>query len=318
MSHSPCITRLLMVLGILIGSRNVRSEDVHKITIDGGQTFQTIEGFGTCLVSWGKFPDIYKSDGFARFYHDTVGLNILREELNDFFHPEVQNAQDISWERIEVKSRAAHFVEFAKRLKRLDPEVKIIGTVWTPPPWMKINGQNGSGRPRGKNSAIGAQDYKQDGRNRVAPEKYEHFVQWLVAVAQFHKKQGIPFHGLSLANEPRFSQWYGSCVWTGEDYATVLGMLGEALEKAGLGEILLFGPEDMTGHMTVVLINSTARPRSVALDFRNIGLLKPMTMYRTKADEGFKSIGALQPSGQTATVNLPGHSVVSLVRQGSR
>ena len=393
--------------------------------------------------------------------------------MNDFQHPEVADAKDISSKRIDVRGRAAVFVDFAKRLKRVDPDVKIIGTVWTPPEWMKLSRKTGSGRPRGQNSAITAQDYRKDGQNRVDPAKYAHFVQWLVAVAQYHKEQGIPFHGLSLANEPRFSQWYGSCVWTGGDYAKALGLLGEAMQKAGLGDVLLFGPEDMTGHLhdqgtkgmieailrdpkakaqldvfathgyedgvkadmsenssrrfwefvksegkpywvteggtgshdwpkpvvqgvalaahnalaagnasafvpwqvsedepsthalavrdrctpktyalmpfsrsiapgsrridaapgfgdvsasaylhprtghlAIVLINSAAEPRAVELALSNVGPLSSLTVHRTTADEGFKNVGALAVAGGAARLELPAHSVVSLVRPG--
>lgn len=239
---------VLVAVGPLAAAQN-RGGPVN-IVVDAGKTYQTIEGFGTCLISWGRYPGQTYTEDFARFYRETVGLNMLRESLNGFTHPEVADPSDIRWQRIEP---GQPFVRFAKMLKALDPDIRIVGTVWSPPAWMKVNrlDNNGTGNG-GVNRAIRASAYitkNGPSTNRVDPAKYDHFVQWLVAVAAFHREQGIPLYGLSLANEPRFSQWYGSCVWTAKDYATVLAKLGPALESAGLGDILLFGPEDMTGHL---------------------------------------------------------------------
>lgn len=247
------------LMGCLAGSLHAapRSpESAGLITVDPSTTYQTIEGFGTCLISWGNYPGETYTEEFADFYLDTVGMNMLRIELNGFLHPEVTDSAEISWEKIEPNSRARTFIDFATKLKQRDPAVRLIATVWTPPPWMKLNGISGNGTgdviENRTNRGIRAQSYETRAgvsTNRVDPAKYEHFVQWLVAVTAFHREEGIPLYGLSLANEPRFSQWYGSCIWTAEDYATALGMLGPALEAAGFGDIVLFGPEDMTGHL---------------------------------------------------------------------
>ncbi len=218
------------------------------VEIDASRTFQTMEGFGTCLISWSDYPEIYQSDDYARFYTETVGLNMLRISLTFFRHPEEAEPRRITADRIEVTDRAAVFVDFAKRLKRVNPDARLIASVWSPPPWMKLNGQGGNGSENRENRGIGGDDYR-GSTNRVDPDKYEHFVAWLVALVELHEREGIPLYALSLANEPRFSQWYDSCVWTAPDYAKVLKMLGHALQQAGHGEVRLFGPEDMTGHL---------------------------------------------------------------------
>jgi O-glycosyl hydrolase len=219
-----------------------------EIVVDGAKTYQTMEGFGTSLTSWGNYAKENYTDSFAKFYREEVGLNILREALDGFSHPEVTKPSEISWKTIVVKSpRGSSFSDFATKLKKLDPNIRIIGTVWTPPAWMKENRHDNNGSAERQNRGIKADSYGSEA-NRVAPEKFEHFVQWLVAVADWHKHNGIPLYAISPANEPRFSQWYGSCIWTAKDLATIVGMLGEALEKAGHGDVLIYGPEDMTGH----------------------------------------------------------------------
>lgn len=226
------------------------------VTVNAKKTFQTIEGFGTCLINWGQYPAETYTSSFADFYARTVGLNMLRENISFYLHPEVDDPSEISWKKIYYDDQTDYevFPDFSAKLMKINPDTRIIGTVWSPPSWMKVNKDIGNGTydTTRVNRAIRASAYITKigpSDNRVDPAKYDHFVQWLVAVAQYHEKKGIPFYGLSLSNEPRFSQWYNSCVWTAEDYAEVLGRLGIALEKAELDHIHLFGPEDMTGHM---------------------------------------------------------------------
>jgi O-glycosyl hydrolase len=179
---------------------------------------------------------------------------MLRINLAFFPCDAFEEPADVSWRDIKVGDKSRVYVDFAKAAKRRNPELRIIGTVWTPPAWMKVNGLEGSGRPRGQNAGVLASSYKlrksdEISKNRVARNKYPHFVAWLAAVADYFKQEGIGLYGMSPANEPRFSQYYVSCVWTAADYATIIARLGEGLEQAGHGEILLYGPEDMTGHL---------------------------------------------------------------------
>ena len=242
--RKPFARASLMLAMLIVASA---AAGAQPVAIDGSETYQTIEGFGTCLIGWGSFGKLYDDD-FAGFYANDVGLNMLRVELSRFQHPEVENPGDISWQTIDTEPRAAVHLNFAKRLKKVNPDLRVIGTVWTPPVWLKLDRTSGNNLPGRRNSGIPAQSYK-GSKNRVDPEQYEHFAQWMVALAGLFKEEGVPFYGLSIANEPRFSQWYGSCVWIAEDYAKGVAIVGKALEDAGFGDIKLFGPEDMTGHM---------------------------------------------------------------------
>ncbi len=227
---------------------------VQEITVDGSRTFQRIEGFGTCLFPHGANPEYYRREEFPGVYAEEMGMNMLRVNITFFECEPFDNPAEVDWRIIEETENARVFTEFAERLKEINPDVRLIATVWTPPAWMKVNQRPNSGRERGQNRAIYASSYRIRGsdevsENRVKPEKYEHFVAWLVAVTEFFDQRGIPLYALSPGNEIRFTQWYVSCVWTAEDYARMFGLLGDRMEEAGYGHVLLFGPEDMTGHL---------------------------------------------------------------------
>lgn len=245
------VTALLLVGAVFVTpacAENVR------IRVDPAQRFQKIEGFGTCLYPHNENYKTYNSPGFDRIYARQLGLNIIRVNLQHFPCEPFERPEDMTFRDIVTDRKSRVYTDFCKAVKKVNPDLRIIGTAWTPPGWMKVNGRENNGQPRGQNRGVMASSYKlrksdEISTNRVAKDKYPHFVAWMTALADYFEQEGIPLYGMSPANEPRFSQWYGSCVWTAEDFATIIGMLGEGLEKAGHGDILLYGPEDMTGHL---------------------------------------------------------------------
>jgi O-glycosyl hydrolase len=50
-----------------------------SLTIDKAAGRQAIEGFGTCIITWGKnASEAYYTDEAARIYVEELGLNMLR------------------------------------------------------------------------------------------------------------------------------------------------------------------------------------------------------------------------------------------------
>jgi glucuronoarabinoxylan endo-1,4-beta-xylanase len=234
----------VIVLIAVLGS----TPSTATVTIDASNTRQVIRGFGTCLISWGKFPSIY-NDEMARVYVEELGLNMLRVNMAAWGYPEIP-ASEMTADKIDLANsdnrRVAVFLEFAKKLKALDPELKIIGTVWSPPAWMK---RNQSITAKGQ-SSIQGNDYHANGQtnNYVEPARYDQFVSWMVAQAEYFRNEGVPFYALSPGNEVMFNQRFESNTWIARDFATIVARLGTALEQRHLGEIKIFGPETMTQH----------------------------------------------------------------------
>ncbi|MGF1483791.1 MAG: glycoside hydrolase family 30 beta sandwich domain-containing protein [Opitutales bacterium] len=253
---STCAGALLVGATALVTTRPaVHAAETAEIQIDAGKTFQTIDGFGTCLISWGQFPGLYYDEKLAKIYADDMGLDILRCELGFGSLPNPTPLEEISHENFSLDAstgRPRVFIEFAQKLKQVNPEMMIIGTVWSPPGWMKAHGQghadpaiprNGQ-RPK---QGISALTYGTT-QNYVTKEHYPHFVKWLVEMAKLWESEGGALSAISPGNEVMFSQPFQSNVWIAEDYAEIVALLGEGLDRAGLSDIRIFGPETMTGH----------------------------------------------------------------------
>ena len=250
MMHSrarPLAALPLVALGLLAGVPALAQP--VAVTIDAAQRHQTMLGFGTCINAWDDWSRVLaRRERFARQYLEELGCNIARVNLwpKDMAPREEPDAIRFEDWRLDVRGEA--YLTFARTLHEVDPTVKIIGTVWSPPAWMKLNNDE-----RGKgSSAIPADRYHARGKgpvdNRVRPDHFDHFAAWVVEYVKLYRQRGTPLYALSIGNEVQFSHGFESCVWTATDYADVLGRVIRRLDAAGLGDLKLFGPETMTGH----------------------------------------------------------------------
>ncbi len=219
------------------------------VTVDGAERYQTVEGFGTCLIAWvERFRTLYRTEDFQRLYVEGVGCNMLRVNMwGPIFEKPTEDWTKIRCEDFDMGANGGRpqiFIDFGRGIRKLDPNIKIIGTVWSPPAWMKVN----RSITDTKSSAIRAGGYGNN-NNRVDPEYFPHFCQWMVEYVRLHDRQGVPFYAVSPGNEVQFSQSFESCVWDGRDFAVIVVMLRERLDAEGYGHVKIFGPETMTSHL---------------------------------------------------------------------
>jgi len=231
---------------VLVAAAPASATDVM---VDGAKRYQTIEGFGTCLIAWiDRFRDLYRTEEFQRIYVEGVGCNMLRVNMwGPTFEKPTEDWTQIRQDDFDMSANGGRpqiFVDFGRGIRKLNPDVKVIGTVWSPPAWMKLN----RSITDTKSSAIRAGGYG-DNTNRVDPKYFRHFCKWMVEYVKLHEKQGVPFYAVSPGNEVQFSQSFESCVWDGRDFATIVIMLREMLDAEGYDHVKIFGPETMTSHL---------------------------------------------------------------------
>ncbi|MFP4581537.1 MAG: glycoside hydrolase family 30 beta sandwich domain-containing protein [Candidatus Sumerlaeia bacterium] len=238
-----------MIIFTMIAGITVFQAGAADVVVDGEKRYQTIEGFGTCLVAWVRdMQNLYRTEAFQRTYAEGVNFNILRVNM---WGPTFEKPTE-DWTRISYKDfdfsanggRPQIFVDFGQGIRKINPDVKIIGTVWSPPAWMKMN----KSITYKRSGAIRANSYE-DNPNRVDPKYFKHFCKWMVEYVKYHDEHGVDFYAVSPGNEIQFSQSFESCIWTGEDFATIVAMLGDMLEEEGYGHVKIFGPETMTSHL---------------------------------------------------------------------
>jgi O-glycosyl hydrolase len=239
--------------------------------INHAQKHQVDEGFGTSINTWhADVAAAYQQNEFLKFYRETLGASALRIELwNGVAIIERERWQDITWRDFQFDdtgTRGAIAANIARRLAAASGNtMRIIGSVWSPPAWMKVNMRMENGHPERKNFALnfdnpvelgawtaaqpgstGGERYTYLGRNKLRRDRYTHFAKLLVEWVRYYRSIGAPLYAISPSNEPRFSHWFGSCVYTPVEYAELTETIAWMFAQEGETQTLLFGPEHMT------------------------------------------------------------------------
>ncbi|BET68264.1 hypothetical protein ASA1KI_31820 [Opitutales bacterium ASA1] len=224
-----------------------KSAEIVRIEIDPEQRHQTIEGFGCSINAWtAPHYALYYDDAFTDFAVEELGLSVFRLQMWGGVTPaEVPDWREIRHQEFRWTGeglRGKMNVDWAKRIVARNPEVKIIGSVWSAPAWMKENASRTG--TRSGYLLDPKRDFDHDNRLRV--DRYQHFAKWIVEWARYMEAQGTPFFALSLQNELMFTQWFESTLYTPSEYARIVETTGAMFEAEGVRKPLFFGPEDMT------------------------------------------------------------------------
>ncbi|HRQ51473.1 MAG TPA: PKD domain-containing protein, partial [Agriterribacter sp.] len=226
---------------------------VVTVTADHNATYQEIEGFGGFgLQREGWSPGPFTSAGFVNTLINDLGLTILRLNIPSNFEVENDNddpfVTDLTQFNINNNTaghddKLADHIEYLKDMKAAGLQ-KVIASVWTPPIWMKYNNKVGNGTT-GQNSAPPYTTNPNAGTNQLRTDMYDEFAEYCVAYIKTIKQlTGIDIYALSIQNEPRFSQFYTSCVYNGEALRDVLKVVGKRFEDENIST-KLFVPEDV-------------------------------------------------------------------------
>jgi len=222
------------------------------VTINATKTHQTIVGFGgfgAQNVYWSGGP--FTSPRFVRDIVEDLGCTIIRDELPTSFEIQNDNADpnvtDLNAYNL-TRAVPGHHAPFADRVPHLKAMREagvqtFITSVWSPAPWMKWNNRIDNGTPN--NSAPGYNANPTTASNQLKVSNYEEFAEMCVAYCRIFKRDvGIDLYALSIQNEPRFSQFYQSCVYDGPALRDLLIVVGRRFKKENI-TTKLFAPEDV-------------------------------------------------------------------------
>ena len=203
-----------------------------RVWVEPGRTFQTVEGFGgafteAAAVTWMKLG-AQQRDDVLRAYFDPVsghGYRFCRVHMNscdfslgNYAHAEVPG--DTALEHFSVARDAQALIPFIRAAQEVaGAPLQLLASPWSPPPWMKSNGQmNGGGT--------------------LLPQYRDAWAGCFVKFIQAYADHGIPIWGVSVQNEPMATQRWDSCLCSAaEERDFIRDHLGPVLRSAGLGHI---------------------------------------------------------------------------------
>lgn len=204
---------------------------VAAIEVDTATTYQTMDGFGYALTG-GSATLIHQLDEQKRAgllnelfstRENAIGVSYLRvsigaSDLSDhvFSYCDVPAGQtDPELQHFDLGPDKTDLIPVLKEILNINPAIKILGSPWSPPVWMKTN-----------NSSIGGS---------LKPEFYPAYALYFVKYIQAMAAEGIPVDAITVQNEPLHPGNNPSLLMLAADQADfVKNHLGPAFEAAGI------------------------------------------------------------------------------------
>jgi glucosylceramidase len=169
-----------------------------SIYVDETKAFQSMDGFG-CTLTGGSAMLLQKMKAEERsailkelFATDknNIGISYLRicvgaSDLDDhvFSYDDLPVGQtDLKLTKFSLAEDQKYLIPILKQILAINPNIKILGSPWSPPTWMKTNDNSKGGS--------------------LKPEFYDVYAQYLVKYVQEMKKEGIKIDALTVQNEP--------------------------------------------------------------------------------------------------------------------
>ncbi|RKN06464.1 glycosyl hydrolase [Streptomyces radicis] len=151
---------------------------------------------------------------------DGIGLSYLRQPLGstDFNSGPFYTFEDTPGQ-FSIDRDRQQIIPLLRQATGLNPDLRLMGSPWSPPAWMKTNDSLNGGSLR--------------------PEHYQTYAGHLVRAIQEYGAEGIELTDLTVQNEPQFATSYPSMSMTAAEQAAFLRVLDGALDAAGLPTNLL-------------------------------------------------------------------------------
>ncbi len=206
--------------------------ELPHILVNTNRKFQALLGFGgafteAAAVTW-KTLSAAQADQLLRdYFHPTLGhgYSLCRVHMNscDFAlgnYAHANAAGDVDLKHFTIDRDREALLPFIKAAQKVSARpLQLLVSPWSPPAWMKSNGQMNNG-------------------GKLLPQYAAAWARCFVCFIREYEAEGVPVWGVSVQNEPMATQRWDSCIYTAEEERDfVRDHLGPALANAGLGHI---------------------------------------------------------------------------------
>ena len=201
------------------------------IEVDPETKFQTIDGFGYTLTGGSAalinaLPATEKENLLNELFSATdraIRINYIRISIGasdlsatPFTYNDLAAGEtDGALAKFSIAKEQADLIPILKKIVAINPAIKILGSPWTAPTWMKTN-----------KSFIGGS---------LKPEYYQTYAKYLVKYIQAMKAEGIVIDAITPQNEPLHPGNNPSMYMTAVDQANFIKTaLGPVFKNSGI------------------------------------------------------------------------------------
>jgi glucosylceramidase len=172
--------------------------DLPVLTVDDAQHFQVMDGFGFALT--GGSAQLLMRMGAAQRVallkklfttgDDGIGVSCLRvsigaSDMNErvYSYDDLPAGEtDVEMAKLSLGPDRADVIPVLKEILAIRPGIKILGSPWSAPAWMKANDDVKGGE--------------------LKPEYYGAFAKYLVKYIEAMREEGIAIDAITVENEP--------------------------------------------------------------------------------------------------------------------
>ncbi|TPG38149.1 RICIN domain-containing protein [Flavobacterium pectinovorum] len=246
-------TKLLQQQGTVSFGANSGSNP-STVTVNAGTTYQTMDGFGytltegSCEVISGMAAT-QQNQLLNDLYNPTTGLNanVIRisigaSDLSSSSYSYNETSGDVNMNNFSLNGPdLTYLIPILKKIKLINPNIKILATPWSPPRWMKTN-----------NSWFGG---------NLQTQYYAAYAKYFVKYFDAMTAQGLSIWGITPQNEPENPNNEPSMLMNSTEQKNFINQqLGPQMAAAGYGGIKIIAFDhncDNTAYPIDVLNNSS-------------------------------------------------------------
>lgn len=231
---TPDQTALLEELSTRVELADPES-DAPTITVNSSVTYQEMDGFGfsmtggSAIVLRGMSASA-RTDILRELFgtdSNSIGVSYLRVSIGasdldpqPFSYNDLPPGQtDINLEQFSIDPDRTHLIPVLKEVLEINPDIKIMGSPWSAPAWMKVNA-DASMPSRG---------------GSLNPDYHAVYAQYFVKYIQAMEAEGITIDAITIQNEPHHAGNNPSMYMDAPQQAEFIKThLGPAFESAGI------------------------------------------------------------------------------------
>jgi glucosylceramidase len=231
------------------------------ITVNDKQTYQSVDGFGFALTGGSAMHiirmsaesrakllrDLFATDG------DNIGVSYLRvsigsSDLNEhvFSYDDLPAGEtDTAMQKFDLGPDRLDVIPVLKQILAINPAIKILGSPWSPPAWMKTNNDTRGGR--------------------LKHVYYSAYARYFVRYIQQMKEAGITIDAITVQNEPLHPGNNPSILITApEEKDFVKNYLGPAFHAAAIKtKILIYDHNADRPDYPITILDDTAAAKYI-------------------------------------------------------
>lgn len=205
-----------------------------QIVLDDSITYQEMDGFGAALSESSAYlihrlpvelrsavlEDLFSQEGIRmNFVRLPMGASDFA--LSSYTYADMPAGEvDVELKHFSIERDEQHAIPVLKDAFSLNPEIKLMGSPWSPPAWMKTSGNLNHGS--------------------LKPEYYGVYSHYFIKFIEAYQNHGLPIYAVTLQNEPLHEAWsYPSMKMTSLQQLDFVRVIGPAFRENNIQTLII-------------------------------------------------------------------------------